>query len=142
MKSLLIVALVGCAFVAVSALIGETQSSGARGKLTCNGKPAKSVTVKMYDEDDLDVDDFMGETKTSGSGEYELKGHTDEITEIEPKINIYHDCEDELTPCQRKITIKIPGSYITKGKSPKKFYDAGSIELSGKFPGESRDCLH
>ncbi|CAG9531766.1 unnamed protein product, partial [Cercopithifilaria johnstoni] len=32
-------------------LIGITQSSGARGTLTCNGRPAANVLVKLYDDD-------------------------------------------------------------------------------------------
>lgn len=31
--------------------LGRTQSSGARGVLTCNGKPASDVLVKLYDDD-------------------------------------------------------------------------------------------
>ncbi|VDM30061.1 unnamed protein product [Toxocara canis] len=48
----------------------------------------------------------------------------------------------EENPCQRKITIVIPDSYVSSGKTPKKIYDAGTIELSGKFKGEERDCLN
>ena len=49
---------------------------------------------------------------------------------------------DFLQPCQRKFTIKIGNDYISSGKTPKKVYDAGVIQLAGAFPGESRDCLH
>ena len=31
--------------------IGRTQSSGARGVLMCNERPAAHVTVKLYDDD-------------------------------------------------------------------------------------------
>lgn len=36
----------------------------------------------------------------------------------------------------------VPDEYITVGKIPKRTYDAGRIELSGEFAGETRDCLH
>lgn len=36
----------------------------------------------------------------------------------------------------------IPDGYITEDKSPKKWYNAGTIELAGKFAGETRDCIH
>lgn len=36
----------------------------------------------------------------------------------------------------------IPDSYVSSGKTPKKIYDAGTIELAGKFKGEERDCLN
>uniref|UniRef100_A0A0N5A6H1 Transthyretin-like family protein n=1 Tax=Parastrongyloides trichosuri TaxID=131310 RepID=A0A0N5A6H1_PARTI len=125
-------------------LIGRTQSAGVRGRLICDGKPASGVLVKLWDEDDTpgDADDLMAKGKTDRDGNFELKGHTDEMTPIDPKLNIYHDCNDGLKPCQRKFTIKLPNSYISSGKNPKKIYDAGTIQLAGKFPGETRDCLH
>lgn len=72
--------------------------------------------------------------------------------------NIYHDCDDGLTPCQRKISImvrqrdgkgqrakclqKIPDKYIASDEHPETYFDAGRIELEGKFKGEERDCIH
>ncbi|KAI6231965.1 Transthyretin-like protein 5 [Aphelenchoides besseyi] len=113
------------------ALIGKDQSSAAKGKLTCNGKPLSGVEVKLYDDDSgIDADDLMGHTKTDHDGYFEVSGTTD------------HDCEDEIKPCQRKITVKIPDSYVSDGKKPSKVYDAGTLELSGKFKGEERDCIH
>ncbi|PIO58736.1 hypothetical protein TELCIR_19821 [Teladorsagia circumcincta] len=49
MKYLLLLALVATA--SAINLIGRTQSAAARGKLTCNGKPAAGVRVKLYDSD-------------------------------------------------------------------------------------------
>ncbi|KAI6241044.1 hypothetical protein M3Y99_00416100 [Aphelenchoides fujianensis] len=135
-----LVALIVCSCVAVGSAIGlglgRTQSAGARGILTCNGKPLGGVEVKLYDDDrGIDSDDLMGKTKTSADGHFEVSGHTSEFTTIDPKINIYHDCEDGLTPCQRKISIMIPDKqvYVSSGKQPSQFYDAGSVELAGKF---------
>uniref|UniRef100_A0A8R1Y1H8 Transthyretin-like family protein n=1 Tax=Onchocerca volvulus TaxID=6282 RepID=A0A8R1Y1H8_ONCVO len=105
------------AFCAMGGLIGRTQSSGVKGKLMCNGRPAARVLVKLYDDDrGLDMDDFMGEAKSDSQGNFE--------------------------PCQRKISIMIPDGYITEGKTPRKWYNAGTIELAGKFAGETRDCIH
>ncbi|CAD5205826.1 unnamed protein product [Bursaphelenchus okinawaensis] len=129
--------------VATAGLIGSSQSSGAKGKLTCHGKPLSDVLIKLYDDDrGLDADDFMGKTTSDKDGYFELQGYSDEISSIDPKINIYHDCDDGWTPCQRKISIMIPDRYITKGKVAQQLYDAGTMELSGKFPGETRDCIH
>uniref|UniRef100_A0A1I7SK88 Transthyretin-like family protein n=1 Tax=Bursaphelenchus xylophilus TaxID=6326 RepID=A0A1I7SK88_BURXY len=84
--------------LATAGLIGSTQSAGAKGKLTCNGKPLSGVLIKLYDDDrGLDTDDFMGKTKTDSEGYFELQGHSDEISSIDPKINIYHDCDDSWT---------------------------------------------
>ncbi|KAM3724750.1 Transthyretin-like protein [Dirofilaria immitis] len=109
----------------------------------CNDKPAANVKVKLYDDDrGIDADDLLEADSTDSTGYFELQGYTDEITTIDPKLNIYHDCEDGLKPCQRKITIRIPDSYISSGKKAKKIYDAGTIQLAGKFRGETRDCLN
>jgi hypothetical protein len=45
-------------------------------------------------------------------------------------------------PCDRKSTIEIPDKYVFSGQKPEKLYDAGKIELSGKFKGEERDCIN
>ncbi|GMT21307.1 hypothetical protein PFISCL1PPCAC_12604, partial [Pristionchus fissidentatus] len=124
------------------ALIGFTQSSAVKGVLMCNDKPAKNVKVKLYDDDTgPDLDDLMDSGKTDSDGHFSLSGHVDEFTTIDPKINIYHDCDDWL-PCQRRISIHIPSKYVTKGKTADKIYDAGTIQLAGKFSGETRDCLN
>lgn len=40
--------------------IGRLQSSGVEGYLTCEGKPAANVLVKLYDDDrGIDADDLM-----------------------------------------------------------------------------------
>ncbi|TKR67953.1 hypothetical protein L596_024021 [Steinernema carpocapsae] len=144
MEKFYAVLLVSSFVVAASALgIGRTQSSGVRGTLMCNDRPAAYVKVKLYDDDrGVDADDLMAAGKTDAQGRFELKGHTSEFTPIDPKLNVYHDCNDGVTPCQRKITVMIPDRYITSGKVPKTIYEAGTIQLAGKFPGETRDCLN
>uniref|UniRef100_A0A915DKJ5 Uncharacterized protein n=1 Tax=Ditylenchus dipsaci TaxID=166011 RepID=A0A915DKJ5_9BILA len=123
-------------------LIGITQSAAVQGSLMCFGKPASNVVVKLYDEDTPDPDDLLEAGKTDSRGCYSLQGFTDEITTIDPKLNIYHDCNDGIKPCQRKFTLYIPKAYVSKGQIAKKIYNAGVLELSGKFPGETRDCIH
>uniref|UniRef100_A0A1I7X077 Transthyretin-like family protein n=1 Tax=Heterorhabditis bacteriophora TaxID=37862 RepID=A0A1I7X077_HETBA len=63
----------------------------ARGKLTCNGKPAAGVKVKLYDSDNSILPGV-----TDSNGEYNLSGSTKELSGIEPYIAIYHDCEDGI----------------------------------------------
>lgn len=84
----------------------------------------------------------MASGKTDSSGHFDLSGSADEFTSIEPKINIYHDCDDGIKPCQRKITVYIPSKYISSGKDPKKIFDFGTLQLAGKFSGETRDCIN
>lgn len=102
----------------------------------------------------VDADDLMAEGRSDTDGYFYLTGNTQEFTPIDPKFNIYHDCEDSIMvsgfptssvsfkPCQRKISIMIPDEYISQDETPKKIYDAGTIQLSGEFTGEERDCIH
>ncbi|KHN88832.1 Transthyretin-like protein 5 [Toxocara canis] len=141
--AMLLIMVVHTALCAFGGLVGRTQSAGVRGILLCNGRPEPNVLVKLYDDDrGLDFDDLMAEGRSDSNGRFELSGNNAEVTPIDPKLNIYHDCNDGWWPCQRKISIMIPDSYITVGPRPKEFYDAGTIELSGKYKGETRDCLH
>uniref|UniRef100_A0A0K0EE72 Transthyretin-like family protein n=1 Tax=Strongyloides stercoralis TaxID=6248 RepID=A0A0K0EE72_STRER len=122
--------------------IGRLQSTGAVGRVTCNGNPYNNALIKLFDEDDLDIDDLIDETKSKMSGDFEVQGSHREITSIDPKIVIFHNCNELIGICSRKITIKIPDSYITSGSKPSRIYDIGTLELSGKFDGEERDCFH
>uniref|UniRef100_A0A1I7XLB1 ZP domain-containing protein n=1 Tax=Heterorhabditis bacteriophora TaxID=37862 RepID=A0A1I7XLB1_HETBA len=47
----------------------------------------------------------MASGKTDSSGKFELKGHAEEFTSIEPKMNIYHDCNDGIKFFSYDITI-------------------------------------
>ncbi|VDN40308.1 unnamed protein product [Gongylonema pulchrum] len=87
-------------------------------------------------------DDLIASGKTDTKGYFELRGHAAEFTTIDPKLNIYHRCHGGVHPCHRKITVMIPDRYVSHGKTPKTIYDAGTIELSGKFKGEERDCFN
>ncbi|KAK6052848.1 Transthyretin-like family protein [Cooperia oncophora] len=189
-------ALLILSFVPMAAALGSVQAVGVRGVLICHDKPAAGVQVKLYDEDKLSPDEFMagGKTDSSGhfeisghaseftsiepklniyhdcddgimvlirrnkflvspdefmaggktdsSGHFEISGHASEFTSIEPKLNIYHDCDDGIKPCQRKLSIHIPGDYISSGEVAKKFFDFGTFQLAGKYAGETRDCIH
>uniref|UniRef100_A0A0N4Z3X8 Transthyretin-like family protein n=1 Tax=Parastrongyloides trichosuri TaxID=131310 RepID=A0A0N4Z3X8_PARTI len=123
--------------------IGSVQSAAVTGKLTCNGKPAVGVKVKLYDDDrGIDLDDLMDEGVTNSDGVFHLSGKETELSTIDPKINVYHDCNDETVPCLKKFSIMIPDSFVTEGPEPSKTFDAGTLNLDGKFSGESRDCLN
>ncbi|VDN50471.1 unnamed protein product [Dracunculus medinensis] len=140
---LIINMLIPLAFGAIGGLVGRTQSTAVQGTLTCNGRPLKNVLVKLYDNDrGIGFDDFMGETTSDEKGFFYVSGSNAEISDIDPKFNIYHDCNDWYWPCQRKISIMIPDDYITVGDVPKKTYNSGIIELAGEFSGETRDCIH
>lgn len=42
----------------------------------------------------LSTDDLMGETKTDRNGYFRVVGKIREISTIDPKLNVYHDCND------------------------------------------------
>uniref|UniRef100_A0A0N5A2R2 Transthyretin-like family protein n=1 Tax=Parastrongyloides trichosuri TaxID=131310 RepID=A0A0N5A2R2_PARTI len=125
---------------------GRKQAVAAEGYLMCNGKPATDAKIKLYDADTFTKDDKMAETRTDSRGYFKLSGYSSEITRIDPKLNIYHKCTKSINPmkkiCYQKFSIKIPKSYITTGTQAAKTYNAGQLELSGKFPGQTTDCLN
>ncbi|CAP29471.1 Protein CBR-TTR-3 [Caenorhabditis briggsae] len=129
-------------------LIGRTQWAAVKGKVLCEGKPASGVKVKLMESDNsflpgfLDKDDKLASSKADSNGEFNLSGSTKEITTIEPYLAVFHDCKDGITPCQRVLRIDIPKSYSNWGSSAKQTYDAGVLELAGKFKGETRSCFN
>ncbi|CAI5444168.1 unnamed protein product [Caenorhabditis angaria] len=122
--------------------IGRTQSTSIEGILLCEDKVASGVLVKLYEHDTASPDELMDSAETDKDGHFKLEGHADEISSIEPKINIYHDCDDGIKPCQRKLTIFIPSQYVSTTKQATKVFDLGRLQLAGKYKGETRDCLH
>jgi hypothetical protein len=62
---------------------------------------------------------------TDEDGKFELQGKETEITQIDPKLNVYHDCNDETLPCLKKFSIYIPKDYVSEGAEPSKIFDAG-----------------
>ncbi|KAK6752802.1 hypothetical protein RB195_003914 [Necator americanus] len=119
---------------------GRKQSVAVRGLLQCNGVPASNVKVKLYDKEIL-FDKKLDQGKTDSSGYFYLSGSKTEITNIDPKVNIYHKCGYK-GPCYKKFSITIPDSFITRGSTPKSTFDIGRINLAGKFKGQSIDCIN
>lgn len=94
--------------------IGRRQSISVQGHLTCNGRPASGVKVKLYDKGvgkfcympysrvklfcrsqyaDIPVfDSKLGQSYSDAFGRFWLSGSKSEITRIDPKVNIYHKC--------------------------------------------------
>ncbi|KAL6736097.1 hypothetical protein Aduo_006487 [Ancylostoma duodenale] len=120
--------------------IGREQSVAVTGRLICNGVPASGIKVKLYDKE-LTVDSKMGETHTDYNGVFTLTGRKREMTNIDPKVNIYHRC-NYYGPCYKKLGINIPHNYITDGYSPRSTYNIGTINLNNRFSGESVDCIN
>uniref|UniRef100_A0A914UYK0 Transthyretin-like family protein n=1 Tax=Plectus sambesii TaxID=2011161 RepID=A0A914UYK0_9BILA len=141
-----LLAVVGvCAFV--SLIEARVQSVGVRGTLMCGQKPLNNTVVKLWDEDSFfDPDDLLACVKTDAQGRFELQGFEDETTNIDPRLKIYTDCNDRTLfgiapkPCQRKIKMKIPSSYINSGRTVTRWFDAGIMNMELKQRDEERKC--
>ena len=88
------------------------------------------------------MDDKLDDGRTDSRGFFQLQGSTREFSTIDPKVYIYHDCNDGWKPCQRRFGIMIPDKYVNDGETVRRHYDVGTIELAGEFSGETRDCIH
>ncbi|VDK65402.1 unnamed protein product [Cylicostephanus goldi] len=70
-----------------------------------------------------------------------MSGRKREITNIDPKVNIYHRC-NYFGACYKKIGIHIPPQYVTDGPNPKDTYNIGNINLNNQWSGETVDCIN
>ncbi|KAL7070525.1 hypothetical protein ACQ4LE_010502 [Meloidogyne hapla] len=120
------------------------QAVGARGRLLCGSKPAANVLVKLYDKDTgMDPDDQLDSTRTDANGHFQVAGDEREMTNIDPQLKIYHDCNKGLNPCPRKWTLNLPDKYIYSGRAPPKvYYEMGEVNLEVEIEGETFDCIH
>ncbi|KAI6196368.1 Matrix metalloproteinase [Aphelenchoides besseyi] len=101
-----------------------------------------SDTVSRYDASTPDPDDLMAEGRSDKDGKFALSGSETEISQIDVKVNIYTNCNDETKEGLRKFEIRIPYDYVTEGPTPKKTFDVGVLNLDGVFPGETRDFIN
>ncbi|KAK6752809.1 hypothetical protein RB195_003920 [Necator americanus] len=74
----------------------------------------------------------MDEGRTDLTGCFTLYGTEREITNIDPKVNIYHKC-NYWGPCYKKFGITIPDEYITEGSYPKHTFNIGTINLAAEI---------
>ncbi|GMS79965.1 hypothetical protein PENTCL1PPCAC_2140 [Pristionchus entomophagus] len=130
-------------FVLPLAVSLRLQGVAVKGNLLCGGTVLRNTKVKIYDLDRNpgDADDLLDEGYADRDGHFALDGTTRELTEIEPVLYIYHDCDDEIRPCQKWVTIDVPTKFIHHGKV-KDWYDIGEIDLKQTFPKQSRSCEH
>ncbi|CAI4226738.1 unnamed protein product [Auanema sp. JU1783] len=121
----------------------RSQSYAVRGRLICGPSPSTNVRVKLWEADrGDDPDDLLDTTHTDSNGEFVLSGFTSELTTIDPQIRIYHNCNDENKFGKRRVKFLLPKSYISDGRTPKKEYDLGIINLETSYPLEDRDIMN
>ncbi|CAJ0557959.1 unnamed protein product, partial [Mesorhabditis spiculigera] len=116
----------------------SVQSVRATGRLLCAGLPAKNVSVRLYD-DDFFGKDTMQLGRTNHEGVFEVEGIDEEISWIDPYLDIYHQCEidnvEEKRRCTRTATIGIPSHFITPLPIPEKTFQLGDFELRNLYAG-------
>ncbi|KAE9551150.1 hypothetical protein FO519_005637 [Halicephalobus sp. NKZ332] len=118
------------------------QTVGVRGQVMCNGRPMSGVQVKLWDEDTgPDPDDLMSQGNTDMNGRFQLSGTESEMTNIDPRLKIYHTCDLGINPCKRKLTFTIPSQYISTNGNVQQWFDLGVLNLNTKFSDESRECF-
>ncbi|KAI6240180.1 hypothetical protein M3Y99_00505600 [Aphelenchoides fujianensis] len=104
--------------------------------------PSRSerVKIQLFDLDrGFGKDDLMAVSKSDANGTFEISGYTSEILSIAPQLRIVHDCNNTVA-CQRRVLIKNPKEFITRGKVAEKFFDVGTLDLSPPQLKEDRDC--
>uniref|UniRef100_F1LDK8 Transthyretin-like protein 46 n=1 Tax=Ascaris suum TaxID=6253 RepID=F1LDK8_ASCSU len=117
------------------------QGVGVQGRLLCGEKALRNTKVKIYDVDRNpgDSDDLLDEGYTDANGEFRLDGTTRELTDIEPILKIFHDCNDGIRPCQKRVIFDIPKKYIHHG-TVNEWFDIGELNMEMTFRNEERDC--
>ncbi|PAV87601.1 hypothetical protein WR25_06807 [Diploscapter pachys] len=141
MQSSVLILLVSCISVCQAILgIGRQQSVSVSGRLICNGQPASGVKIKLYDVE-VTLDRLLQEGQTDQNGVFRVGGSATEISNIDPKLNIYHRCNYNGI-CYKKVSIKIPDQFISDGSTARQTYDIGTLNLANQFSGESTDCIN
>ena len=66
--------------------------------------------------------DKMGEALTDGQGRFQIDGNTTELTNIEPELYIYHDCNDKSGLIKGTIQIDTETRPSSQISSPSCIY--------------------
>jgi len=144
-SSILVIAMVVVALCAVTHAMRK-QGVAVKGRLLCGAVPParNSTKVRIVDIDTgPDPDDTLDEKFVDNDGKFTLNGYTRELTDIDPVLYIWTDCNDGATPCQRKIKMSIPKKFIVTEEQPSadKWIDVGTINLQSTFEDEKRECI-
>uniref|UniRef100_A0A0M3ID06 Transthyretin-like family protein n=1 Tax=Ascaris lumbricoides TaxID=6252 RepID=A0A0M3ID06_ASCLU len=116
----------------------STQSTGATGKLVCDGTPVSNAKVELYTDRSASPNGLMATTTTNSTGDFIVKGHSTKYETFRPHVVISHHCHSER--CERKFSMMVPDSYTKSGSKPSELFGLGSVELKRKFPTETKTC--
>lgn len=70
------------------------------------------------------IDDLLDSGESSSDGSFSLAGTDNEVTRLDPKINIYHDCDDGFT-----VSIRASITFMVK-KWPSLALDSIAVVLA------------
>uniref|UniRef100_A0A0N5BNB0 Transthyretin-like family protein n=1 Tax=Strongyloides papillosus TaxID=174720 RepID=A0A0N5BNB0_STREA len=118
------------------------QTAAVKGRLLCGDKPASGVKVKLWDKTKLGSDTQLDAKTTDEMGNFELTGGIGSLLPMNVQLKIYHDCDDEIAPCQRKVKFGIPREYVTRSSIVEKWFDLGTLNLQVVVPDEERSCIN
>ncbi|KAK0421339.1 hypothetical protein QR680_015187 [Steinernema hermaphroditum] len=118
------------------------QSVGIRGRLMCGDKPLSNTKVKLWNKNKIGTDDQLADVFTDADGNYELHGGVASLFEMNVHFKIYHDCDDGIMPCQRKVNLKIPSEFVTRTSQVSRWFEGGIMNMQFKFPDEERSCIN
>uniref|UniRef100_A0A914LS48 Uncharacterized protein n=1 Tax=Meloidogyne incognita TaxID=6306 RepID=A0A914LS48_MELIC len=127
------------AIISVNAF--RQQTVGVRGRLMCGNQPLKDTQIKLWNKH-IGSDNQLAAVKTDKNGNFEMQGGVGQITKMDVHFKIYHDCNDGIKPCQRKIDLGVPDEYITRSDRVQKWFEAGTMNMEFKFPDEERSCVN
>ncbi|KAL3095643.1 hypothetical protein niasHT_017346 [Heterodera trifolii] len=118
------------------------QTVGIRGRLMCGNQPLKDANVKLWNKNTLGSDDQLAASRTDNQGNFELQGGVGQLTKMNVHFKVYHDCDDGVKPCQRKVNFGVPDHYVERSGSTKKWFEAGTMNMEFKYPDEERSCIN
>ncbi|MFH4980630.1 hypothetical protein AB6A40_007339 [Gnathostoma spinigerum] len=95
------------------AWLGSMKNITVEGQLGCGGKAYPGVTVQLWEDDTLGLDDLLNETKSGRDGRFKVYGQTREIRNIEPYVVFVHGCVDgeRNEHCTVKDRYNVPKEY-------------------------------
>ncbi|KAI1713264.1 transthyretin-like family domain-containing protein [Ditylenchus destructor] len=124
------------------ALAFRQQVVGVEGRLMCGSQPLNNTQVKLWSKNKLGTDDQLAHTKTDNHGNFKLDGGVGSLLPLNVHLKFYHDCNDGIKPCQRKVDLGVPNEYVERADKVNKYFPAGTMNMEFVFPDEERSCIN